>query len=58
MAEAEKEALEDPELIANYRLSCQVRVQGALSVRVNETLPEFRQRLGDPNIGPGDRPED
>jgi ferredoxin len=58
MGDAEKEALEEPDLIAKYRLSCQIRVANDLTVHVAETLPEFRQRLGDPNIGPGDRPEE
>ena len=34
ISEAEIEALEDPELIARYRLSCQIRVQSDLTVRV------------------------
>jgi Ferredoxin len=58
MADAEKEALEEPELIAKYRLSCQIRVKNDLTVRLWKTLPEFREEVGDPNIGPGDRPED
>src|SRR4028118_982038 len=34
MSDAERDALEEPELIAQYRLSCQIRVQSDLSVRV------------------------
>lgn len=51
MSEAEREALEEPELIAKYRLSCQIRVQGDLSVRLWKTATEE-------GITPGERPED
>jgi ferredoxin len=52
MASAEEEALEDPELIEKYRLSCQLRVTGDLSVRVWGTVTS--QGLD----GAGNRPED
>jgi ferredoxin len=42
MSDAEKEALEDPELIEKYRLSCQIRVQGDMKVRLWKRLAEFR----------------
>ncbi|MDX1933421.1 MAG: 2Fe-2S iron-sulfur cluster-binding protein [Capsulimonadales bacterium] len=58
MQEAEKEALEEPELIANYRLSCQIRVQNDLTVELWKTLPEFRAENNNPELGPGDRPAD
>jgi len=51
MSEAEREALEEPELIAQYRLSCQLRVQSDLSVRV-------WGRASEKGMTPGDRPED
>ncbi len=34
MSEAEREALEEPELIAQFRLSCQLRVENDLTLRV------------------------
>ena len=34
MSDKERAALEDPELIATYRLSCQIRVENDLTVRV------------------------
>ncbi len=51
MSEAEMEALEEPELIERYRLSCQIRVQNDLTVRVAN-----RSHLK--GIPPGPRPED
>ena len=51
MSEAEREALEEPELIAKYRLSCQLRVRNDLSVRV-------WGRASQQGITPGERPED
>jgi ferredoxin len=58
MSDAEKEALEDPELIEKYRLSCQIRVQGDMKVRLWKRLAEFRVEKGEPTLGPGDRPAD
>jgi ferredoxin len=52
ISEAEIDALEEPELIEKYRLSCQIRVVSDLSVRVWGRLSE--QGMDDP----GDRPED
>lgn len=54
ISEAEIEALEDPELIEQYRLSCQIRVQNDLKVRVWGRLHKHPEFEGDP----GDRPED
>ena len=34
MSDLEKEALEEPEIIEKYRLSCQIRVSSDLTVRV------------------------
>ena len=51
ISEAEIEALEDPDLIEKYRLSCQLRVNGDLTVRLWKTASEQ-------GIEPGDRPED
>lgn len=52
MTEAEEEALEEPELIEKYRLSCQVRVTSDLSVRV-------AGRVSTSGLdSAGDRPED
>jgi ferredoxin len=34
MSDLEREALEEPELIARFRLSCQIRVENDLTVRV------------------------
>ena len=48
MSALEREALEDPELIAKYRLSCQIRVENDLTVRVVN-----RSHLA--GIGPGQR---
>jgi ferredoxin len=58
MKEDEKEALEDPDLIATYRLSCQIRVKSDLTIRLWKTLEQFRLDNNDPNLGPGDRPAD
>ena len=49
MSEAEREALEEPELIAKYRLSCQLRAENDLVVRV-------AKRAHLEGIGPGPRP--
>ena len=51
ISEAEIEALEEPELIAQYRLSCQIHVESDLTVRVAK-----RAHIED--ISPGPRPED
>ena len=51
MSEAETEALEEPELIARYRLSCQIRVENDLTLRV-------AKRASVEGIEPGSRPED
>lgn len=51
MSDREREALEDPELIARYRLSCQIRVENDLTVRV-------WGRASEQGISPGVRPED
>ena len=51
MSEAETEALEEPELIAKYRLSCQLRVENDLTLRV-------AKRASVEGIAPGSRPED
>ncbi|MBC8139999.1 MAG: (2Fe-2S)-binding protein [Armatimonadetes bacterium] len=51
MEEAEREALETPEMIAQYRLSCQVRVQGDLSLNV-------WGRAAEKGMTAGTRPED
>ncbi len=50
ISEAEIEALEEPELIATYRLSCQIRVESDLTVRVAK-----RAHIED--ITPGPRPQ-
>lgn len=50
-SEAEKAALEEPELIEKFRLSCQIRVEGDLKVRVAR-----RAHLAGMSAGP--RPED
>ena len=49
MSELEREALEEPELIAKYRLSCQLRVENELVVRV-------AKRSHIEGIGPGPTP--
>ena len=51
MSDAERDALEEPELIAQYRLSCQLRVQSDLRVRV-------WGRASEQGMTPGERPED
>jgi ferredoxin len=51
ISEAETDALEEPELIEKYRLSCQIRVQSDLTVRLWRTASEE-------GITPGERPED
>ena len=51
ISEVEIEALETPEMIEQFRLSCQIRVQNDLNVRVVN-----RAHLK--GIPPGPRPED
>ncbi len=51
ISEAEIDALEEPELIEKYRLSCQLRVTSDMTVRLWKTASEQ-------GIEPGDRPED
>ena len=51
ISEAEIEALEEPDLIEKYRLSCQIRLHSDLSVRL-------WKRASEEGIEPGDRPED
>ena len=51
MSEEEREALEEPELIAKYRLSCQILVESDLTVRV-------AKRAHIEGINPGPRPSD
>src|SRR6476661_4775615 len=48
-SEAEIEALEEPELIAKYRLSCQLRTDGDVTLRV-------AKRSSVEGIDPGPRP--
>ncbi len=50
ISEAEIEALEEPELIEKFRLSCQIHVQSDLTVRVAK-----RAHIED--ITPGPRPQ-
>jgi len=50
MNDAEREALEEPELIEKYRLSCQIRVEGGLTVRVVN-------RAHIEGMSPGPRPQ-
>ena len=50
MSEEEREALEEPELIEKFRLSCQLRVEGDLKVRI-------AKRSSVEGIAPGPRPE-
>lgn len=52
MSDAETEALEEPELIEKFRLSCQVRVNSDMKVRVwgRVSTTDFDEA--------GDRPED
>jgi len=51
ISEAEIDALEEPELIEKFRLSCQLRVTSDTTVRLWKTATEQ-------GIEPGDRPED
>lgn len=51
ISEAEIEALEEPDLIEKYRLSCQLRVNSDLTVRL-------WKRASEQGTDPGDRPED
>lgn len=48
---AEIEALEDPDLIEKYRLSCQLRVESDMKIRV-------WGRASTQGIGAGERPDD
>lgn len=50
ISEKEIEALEEPELIEKFRLSCQIRVENDLTVRV-------AKRSHIEGIGPGPRPQ-
>lgn len=52
ISEAEVEALEEPDLIEKYRLSCQIRVNADLTIRVPQTYEQQGY------TEPGDRPED
>ncbi|HLK58489.1 MAG TPA: 2Fe-2S iron-sulfur cluster-binding protein [Chthonomonadaceae bacterium] len=49
-SDLERAALEEPELIARFRLSCQIRVENDLTVRV-------AKRAHIEGIGPGPRPK-
>ena len=49
MSDVEREALEDPDLVAKYRLSCQILVENDLTLRV-------ANRAHIAGIGPGPRP--
>ena len=49
MSDVELVALEEPELIAKYRLSCQILVENDLTVRVANRAHQI-------GIGPGPRP--
>lgn len=49
MSDVEREALEEPELIAKYRLACQIRVESDLTVR-----PALRAHSA--GMAPGPRP--
>lgn len=51
MGDEEREALETPDMIEKYRLSCQVRVESDLSVKI-------WGRAGEKGMEPGSRPED
>jgi ferredoxin len=51
ISEEEIEALEDPDLIEQYRLSCQIRIVDDMAIRLWKTASEQ-------GIEPGDRPED
>ncbi len=49
MSDEERDALEEPELIANFRLSCQLYVENDLTLRV-------AKRASVEGIAPGPRP--
>ncbi len=51
MGDDEREALETPDMIEKFRLSCQIRVESDLSVKV-------WGRAGEKGMQPGSRPED
>ncbi|GAB4454502.1 MAG: 2Fe-2S iron-sulfur cluster-binding protein [Armatimonadaceae bacterium] len=51
MSAEEMDALEEPELIEKYRLSCQLRVNSDMTVRL-------WKRASEEGVEPGDRPED
>jgi len=51
MSDAETEALEEPDLIAKYRLSCQLHVENDLTVKI-------WGRSSEKGMEPGPRPED
>ena len=46
ISEAERAALQEPELIEKYRLSCQIRVENDLTVRVANLSHEVGLRPG------------
>ena len=50
-SDEEREALEDPDWIAKFRLSCQIRTENDLDIRVIK-------RSSVEGIAPGPRPED
>ena len=50
MSEEEREALEEPELIARFRLSCQLHVENDLTLRI-------AKRSHVEGIAPGPRPD-
>lgn len=51
MSDAEREALEEPEMIEKFRLSCQLHCNSDMSVRI-------ARRSSVDGIPPGPRPED
>jgi ferredoxin len=51
ISDAEKDALEDPDLIAQYRLSCQLRIASDMHVKI-------WGRASEKEMSPGPRPED
>lgn len=51
MEEAEREALETPDMIEKYRLSCQIRTTSDLTVKI-------WGRAGEKGMEPGSRPEE
>lgn len=51
VSEAEIEAFEDTDYLGTYRLSCQLRVEGDLKIRVAKRSSEL-------GISPGPRPEE